>query len=73
MYYLQIKNHEEQCRVGDKCMVLADFFELPAGTKGEIVEIYDGGVMVYWKDLGIRDGFSRDELIYLAFGTKSYA
>lgn len=68
---------------GERVMALADFSDIPAGTKGIIMKIYDGGVMVEWEldedqhgrtanpVLGrIRDDFSTDELEYLAFETK---
>lgn len=95
-FYLTKRVDEKQCTIGDECMVLADFFGVPAGTKGIVSEIYDGGVMIAWIGLhpvgsktvneitaAIRagrcfpaagfdtDGFSRDELEYLAFKTNA--
>ena len=48
MFYLTSRKSEQQCIVGDQVMVLADFSGVPAGTKGLVSEIYDGGVMVAW-------------------------
>lgn len=77
MMYLSKKTSEKDCKVGDNVLVLADFSGVPAGTRGEIVEIYDGGVMVQWparsqweETRPLRDGFARDELKYLAFEGK---
>ncbi|MDD5110896.1 MAG: hypothetical protein PHI63_06850 [Patescibacteria group bacterium] len=78
MFYLKKQTDERQCARGDRVMVLADFVSVPAGTKGTIVEVYNGGVMVQWEDLRptgmpmLRDGFSRDELKYLAFETEKH-
>lgn len=95
MFYLTKRDDEKQCAIGEKCMVLADFSGVPAGTKGIVCEVYDEGLSIAWIGLahsskgtedhiraGIKagncypaagfdtDGFSRDELIYLAFETK---
>ena len=53
MFYLLKRKSENQFSIGDKIMVLADFSGVPAGTKGIVSEIYDGGVMVAW--IGIHD------------------
>jgi len=68
MFYLTKRVDEKQCFIGDRCMVLADFSGIPAGTRGTVTEIYDKGVMVEW-DQSRSDGFSRDDLQYLAFET----
>jgi len=71
MFYLLKRVDEKQCNVNERVMSLADFSGVPAGTKGKITEIYDQGIMIEW-DFGIDsgpDGFSRDELEYLAFET----
>lgn len=77
MMYLSKKTSEKDCKVGDNVMVLADFSGVPAGTRGEIVEVNNGGVMVQWTPRNqweearpLRDGFTRDELKYLAFVDK---
>lgn len=83
MFYLTKRIDERQCLVGDRCMVLADFSGIPAGTKGTVCDIYDGGLTILWQceefgekhpeDHGQRrDGFGRDELEYLAFETKAH-
>ena len=84
MFYLLKRVDEKQCNIGDRVMVLADFVSVPAGTKGEIIEIYDEGVMIEWvweagsindHEQGmcpLRDGFSRDELEYLGFETEKH-
>jgi len=74
MFYLTKRIEERQCSLGERCMVLADFSGVTAGTKGKVVEIYDKGIMVEWDDENdrfrpLRDGFSREELEYLAFAT----
>ena len=84
MFYLTKRIDEKQCTVGDRCMVLADFIGIPAGTKGTIIEIYDEGVVVKWLPCDqcaegedchaapTSDGFSREELEYLAFETEKH-
>ena len=76
MFYLTKRVDEKQCTLGERCMVLADFSGINAGHKGRVVEIYDEGVMIQWNKSpdGYRrsDGFSRDELEYLAFETKKH-
>lgn len=47
-FYLVKRADEKQCKVGERCMVLADFPGVPVGTKGIIAEIYSDGVMVAW-------------------------
>jgi hypothetical protein len=80
MFYLTKRIDERQCSLGERCMVLADFSGIPAGTKGKVVEIYEEGIMIEWEiPIGkpspsmnqrfLRDGFSRGELEYLAFAT----
>ena len=51
MFYLLKRIDENQCNIGDEVMVLADFVGVPAGTKGVVTEIYDGGLMVTWARL----------------------
>lgn len=68
--------------VGERCMVLSDFLGIEAGTKGAIVEICDGGVIIEWDDtrgdMAGRDRHKRseafifNELQYLAFETKKH-
>lgn len=65
-------------------MVLADFSGIPAGRKGFVCEIYDGGIMIVWeaKDQQerarwawqppLRDGFSTEDLQYLVFETQRH-
>jgi hypothetical protein len=84
MFYLTKRVDEKQCTIGERCMVLADFSGVPAGTRGKVIEVYDEGVTIEWlpcincapgKDCGgrpTRDGFGRDELEYLAFETKEH-
>ncbi len=94
MFYLLKRIDEKQCTIGERCMVLADFSGIPAGTKGIITEIYEEGVMVTWELDGVtsdfirekiskgdefmachgwsNDGFSREELEYLAFETSKH-
>lgn len=77
MFFLTKRVDVEQCLLGDEVMVLADFFQVPAGTKGFIYSIYDRGVMVEWHGefdgsswiCPRRDGFGNAELQYLIFGT----
>lgn len=72
MFYLTQKAVKE-IKVGDRCMVLADFSGIEAGMKGTISENYKHGVMVDWDTptpSGVKaDGFGEDELEYLAFAT----
>jgi hypothetical protein len=78
MFYLLKRIDEKQFNLGDRVMVLADFSGIKSGTKGKVVEIYDEGLMVEWDDEGkdrfrpLRDGFSRDELEYLAVETEKH-
>jgi hypothetical protein len=75
MFYLLKRQDEKQFSIDDRVMVLADFSGIPAGTKGMITEIYEEGVMVQWEMDGQRrpaDGFSREELEYLAVETKKH-
>jgi hypothetical protein len=91
MFYLTKRTSISERKVGDECIVLADFSGIPTGSKGHIDEIYRRGVMVQWRDIldpvinytatpngehlvahhiatrPRRDGFSEDELEYLAF------
>lgn len=71
MFYLTKRVDEKQCTVGDQCMVLADFSGIAAGTQGYVQEVYHEGVMIEWVTGERRpaDGFSREELEYLAFAT----
>lgn len=48
MFYLLKRIDEKQFTLGDVVMVLADFSGVPAGTRGVVTEIYDGGLMVTW-------------------------
>jgi hypothetical protein len=83
MFYLTKRVDEKQCTIGERCMVLADFSGIKAGTKGRVCEIYERGVVIQWeyehqvvRSNGLnrpqRDGFSRDELEYLAFETRKH-
>jgi hypothetical protein len=93
MFYLTKRVDEKQCTVGERCMVLADFSGIPAGTKGIVSEIYSEGVTVAWEIHNCSlmqiaeaikedrcfpargfyaDGFSRDEMEYLAFETPKH-
>lgn len=73
MFYLTKRQDENQCTPGDTCMVLADFFGIPAGSIGTVDEVYDGGVMIRWDPpMDKSDGFHRDELEYLAFGSMKH-
>ncbi len=80
MFYLTKRIDEKQCTIGERCMLLADFSGILAGTKGHITEVYSVGVMVEWENFANRpswmkprrDGFSRDELEYLAFETTKH-
>lgn len=60
----------EQVTVGARVKTLVDFFGLPCGSEGVIVEDYDTGVTVRWQlKLGrtpLEDGFDKKtELQYL--------
>lgn len=75
MFYLT-KKEVADIKVGERCMVLADFSGIEAGQKGTISENYKHGVMVDW-DIstphGVKsDGFGEDELEYLAFATPKH-
>lgn len=82
MFYITKRTDEKQCNVGDRVMLLADFSGLPAGTLGQIEEIYSEGVMIEWFVEQYRigrlepstrsDGFSREEFQYLAFATQKH-
>jgi hypothetical protein len=75
-FYLTKRVGEKQCTVGERCMVLSDFISINAGKKGTVVEVYDGGVSIRWDKNGEgysgTDGFSSDELEYLAFETQKH-
>ena len=75
-YYLTKRTDENQCTVGERCMVLNDTVTSIAGSKGTLVEIYDGGVSVQWDKNGMGQigtcGFARDDLDLLAFETKRH-
>jgi hypothetical protein len=76
MFFLTEHSHERFCSKGEDVIVLSDFVSVPAGTRGKVVEIYGGGIMVEWVGLpekyaGLRDGFGRDELFHLRFGTEN--
>lgn len=64
-------------------MTLADWPLIPAGTKAIVTEIYHEGIMLEWqsgeyKSYAIgrneprmpQDGFSRDDMRWLAFASK---
>lgn len=76
MFYLTKRIDEKQCTLGDRCMALSDFFGINAGDKGRVVEIYNEGVSIQWDRRGdgrrTVDGFSRDDMQYLAFETKKH-
>lgn len=72
MFYLLKRVDEKQCTVGERVMVLADFSGIEAGSKGKVAEIYNEGVMIAWEHKDIQDGFSREELEYLAFATEKH-
>src|SRR3990167_7072993 len=81
MFYLTKRIDEKQCTVGERCMVLVDFSGIPAGLKGTVTDVYNGGVMIQWDtqklDDGFNrirggDGFGREELEYLAFETEKH-
>ena len=75
MFFLKKITHETQAMVGDTVMVLSDFAGIQAGDRGKVVEIYNGGITIEWiRDYSWgrtpeTDGFGRDDLEYLAFGT----
>ncbi len=80
-FYMTKRTDEKQCTVGERCMLLADFYGPAAGDKGVVVDIsthddHSGGVSVRWRKKG--DGsistadFSREELEYLAFETRMH-
>lgn len=81
MFYLTKKDIAD-IKVGDPCIVLADFSGIKAGERGKVIENYKTGVMVEWQDredswIGEprkpqSDGFGDDELEYLAFGTPKH-
>ncbi len=82
MFYLTKKTIDE-IKVGERCLVLADFSGVPAGTHGLIIEHYKTGVMVEWQNRPLdkdrpkhqkplADGFHEDELEYLAFATPKH-
>jgi hypothetical protein len=74
MFYLTKRTRVADCKVGDKVMVLSDFpgGGIQAGEKGTVDENYERGIMVRWDKTGRADGFSEDELEFLAFGTESH-
>ena len=52
-------------KLGLRVISLHDFADIPTGSIGQIIDVYersnnDYGVMVRWEN-GIKDGFSRDE------------
>jgi len=83
MFYLLKRVDEKQCTIGERVMTLSDFSGVPAGTKGRVKSIGDGGLVIMWEkcancakpdDCGANpssfsDGFSREELQYLGFET----
>lgn len=47
MFYLTKRIDENQCTVGERCMVLADFSGIEAGTIGKVVNVDDrGGITI---------------------------
>lgn len=79
-FYLTKRDHEDQCSVGERLMVLSDFYGITAGNKGTVCAVYSVGIMVEWDKLPdqpswqrkTRDGFSREDLQYLAFETHKH-
>ena len=52
-------------KLGLRVISLVDFTDIPTGSIGRIIDVYerghsDYGIMVLWEN-GIKDGFSRDE------------
>lgn len=57
---------EEQAQLGVRVKTNRDFFDLPAGATGEIIEDYGTGIQIQWDKYDFKDGFNkRDELIFL--------
>jgi hypothetical protein len=71
MFYLTKRTSIRDCKVGDECMVLADFSGLPAGSKGRVERNYGIGVMIRWDGTERSDGFNEDELEYLRDGMRA--
>lgn len=77
MFYLTKRVSENQCTVGERCITLCDWATVPVGHKGTVAEIYKDGIMIAWDTLPgdppwrkkLQDGFSSEDLQYLAFCT----
>lgn len=72
MFFLTKRIAATQCTPGERCMTLADWSSVPAGGRGTVLELYEGGIMINWDDVDINDGFSDDDLQYLVFATKKH-
>ena len=48
MFFLKKCEFEDDFKMGDRVMVLADFLDVEVGRMGKIDRIYPGGVMVEW-------------------------
>jgi hypothetical protein len=74
MFYLTKRTRIEDCKVGERVMVLSDYpgGGIEAGWKGTVDENYGRGISIRWDVTGRCDGFDVEELQFLAFGTKSY-
>lgn len=71
MRYLTRKTSLLEVHLNDKVMVLSDFSGVPAGTKGEVMNVNDQTIGVQWLDnaggFQGKDWFSEKELAYLVF------
>jgi hypothetical protein len=76
MFYLLKKISINQIEVGEEVMVLADFSGIPAGTKGVVKKTERNIISIVWNGLSggveLVDGFTEDELEYLAFKTERH-
>jgi hypothetical protein len=65
--YLCRRVHENQLRVGGRCLAIGTHADFHVGMNGTVFEIVDGGVSILW-DNGVCEYLMRREMEkYLAF------
>lgn len=74
MFYLIKRVDEKKCKVGDRCMLLADFYGVSPGTLGTVSEVHkpEEEIIVKWDQspkASLSDTFSRKYIEWLAFAT----
>ena len=63
----------EQAKFGVRVRTTVDWPGVPAGSEGIIIEDYKTGVMVMvaWLGTDLKDGFSKQDLVYLELSPKN--